>query len=304
MGEVFGMKWANSRARSKVGSKEEEGPTFFTQAYVIGIRSFKDRRFERFSGDSLFTIFFMAFLVGILWWQSGVRASISTFLGVMDVTAVLFFMVTFLSFNILFSSIFTFPQEKTMLLKEREAGTYPISAFFFGRTLSDLPLDTAIHISVSTIIYLMVGLKPTVDAFLLTMVVVLLTCYTAGSLGLLIGAWFLNLKRAQSCATVLMLTIMLTGGFFVRDIPVWISWVQYLSYIMYAYEALVNIHLKGRIPDFCSGDSAQECESSGLDEVQSLMNGSVGVEIGILALMLVVLRFGVYIALRYGAKNK
>merc|ERR1711959_561608 len=51
MGEVFGMKWANSRARSKVGSKEEEGPTFFTQAYVIGIRSFKDRRFERFSGS-------------------------------------------------------------------------------------------------------------------------------------------------------------------------------------------------------------------------------------------------------------
>jgi len=286
------------------GEEEPVGPTYLTQVGVICIRSMKDRRFERFSGDSLFTVFFMAILVGILWWQSGTGASLSTLFGVIDVTAVLFFMVTFLSFNILFSSIFTFPQEKTMLLKEREAGTYPISAFFFGRTLSDLPLDTAIPISVSTIIYLMVGLKPTVDAFLLTMVVVLLTCYTAGSLGLLIGAWFLNLKRAQSCATVLMLTIMLTGGFFVRNIPVWISWVQYLSYIMYAYEALVNIHLKGRIPDFCSGDSAQECESSGLDEVQSLMNGSVGVEIGILALMLVVLRFGVYIALRYGAKNK
>lgn len=306
--EVFGMKWANSRTRSKVGSKEEEaleGPTFFTQAYVIGIRSFKDRRFERFSGDSLFTIFFMAFLVGILWWQSGVHASISTFLGVMDVTAVLFFMVTFLSFNILFSSIFTFPNEKTLLIKEREAGTYPISSFFVGRTLSDLPLDTLLPVVVSTIIYCMVGLKPTVDAYLLTEVVVLLTCYTAGSLGLLIGAWFMNLKRAQSAATVLMLTIMLTGGFFVRDIPVWISWIQYLSYILYAFYGLVDIHLTGRTPDFCSGADADSTMCSGMMGAGgATSNLGVGAYIGILALMLVVLRFGVYVALRFGAKSK
>merc|ERR1711904_500603 len=109
--------------------------------------------------------------------------------------------------------------------------------------------DTFIPVVVTTIIYIMVGLKATAGAYLLTIVVVLLTCYTAGSLGLLIGAWFLNLKRAQSAATVIMLTIMLTGGFLVRDIPIWISWVQYLSYILYAWNALVNIHLKGRIPD-------------------------------------------------------
>jgi len=294
--EVFGHKWRNSVSYGEGGtSAEVAGPAYLTQVYVICIRSMKERRFERFSSDSLFTVFFMAFLCGVLWWQAGVGASLATYAGAGDVAALLFFLVTFLSFNILFSSIFTFPNEKNMLLKEREAGMYPISAFFFGRTIADIPLDTLIPVTVTTIIYVMAGLKPDVGAFLLTMMVVLITCFTAGSLGLLIGAAFLNLKRAQSAATVLMLTIMLTGGFFVREIPVWLSWISYLSYIQYAWDALINIHLKGRVP-VCEAD----CE--GL--LAQVKYDEVGIQFGILMLMLTVLRFSVYLSLRFGAKSR
>ena len=163
--------------------------------------------------------------------------------------------------------------------------------------MADIPLDTLIPVTVTTIIYVMTGLKPTVDAFLLTMMVVLITCFTAGSLGLLIGAAFLNLKRAQSVATILMLTIMLTGGFFVRDIPVWLSWISYLSYIQYAWDALINIHLKGRVPE-CQDNA---CDDSLLAQVRY---DDVGVQFGILMLMLTVLRFAVYLSLRFGAKSR
>merc|ERR1712072_1428162 len=124
-----------------------------------------------------------------------------------------------MSFNLLFSSIFTFPNEKTMLLKEREAGMYPISAFFFGRTMADIPLDMAIPICATTIIYCFAGLKPDVGA--------------------------------------IMLTLMLTGGFFVQNIPVWLSWLSYLSFMSYAWDALMNIQLNGRVPT-CPPD-ASEC---------------------------------------------
>ena len=296
--EVFGHKWRSVK-QGEDGQEGGEllGPRYHTQVYVICIRSLKERRFERFSSDSLFTVFFMAILCGILWFQAGVGASLATYVGAGDVAALLFFLVTFLSFNILFSSIFAFPNEKNMLLKEREAGMYPISAFFFGRTMADIPLDTLIPVTVTTIIYVMTGLKPTVDAFLLTMMVVLITCFTAGSLGLLIGAAFLNLKRAQSVATILMLTIMLTGGFFVRDIPVWLSWISYLSYIQYAWDALINIHLKGRVPE-CQDNA---CDDSLLAQVRY---DDVGVQFGILMLMLTVLRFAVYLSLRFGAKSR
>jgi len=238
----------------------------------------------------------MAILCGILWWQAGRGASLSTYVGATDVAGLLFFLVTFLSFNILFSSIFTFPNEKTMLLKEREAGMYPISAFFFGRTVADIPLDMAIPVMVVTIIYLMVGLKPTVGAFLLTMIVVLITCFTAASLGLLVGAAFLNLKRAQSAAVIIMLTLMLTGGFFVQNIPAWLSWLSYLSYMTYAWDALKNIQLDGRIPT-CTDPS--ECTM-----INTTVFTHLGPQFGILLGMLVVFRFGVYLSLRYGAKSR
>merc|ERR1712072_1135968 len=254
--EVFGHKWK----RSAKGGQDDEpklvGPTYLTQVYIICMRSMKERRFERFSADSLLTIFFMAFLCGVLWWQAGVGASLATVVGASDVAALLFFLCAFMSFNLLFSSIFTFPNEKTMLLKEREAGMYPISAFFFGRTMADIPLDMAIPICATTIIYCFAGLKPDVGAFLLTQVVVIITCFTAASLGLLIGAVFMNGKRAQSLSVVVMLSLMLTGGFFVQNIPVWISWLSYLSYITYAFEALRIIQLDGRIPP-C--DAPAEC---------------------------------------------
>ena len=251
--------------------------------------------------DTIFTMSFVSVLCGFLWWQAALSKNTRTTEGAMDVSGVLFFMLTYLSFSLLFTSIFTFPNEKTMLMKERASGMYCVSAFFFGRTLADLPLDTALPILVSSGIYIMVGLKGTIGAYLLSMVIVLLVCFTAASLGLFLGAWFLNLKRAQSAATVLMLTIMLTGGFFVRSTPSWMSWAKYLSYIMYGWAAMVKIHLRSALGR-CKGENPSTegmCDFSALTVVSSDTYG--GSEIGILLCMLLTLRFMVYLALRYRA---
>ena len=39
-----------------------------------------------------------------------------------------------------FTALFTFPQERKMLLKERASGMYRLSAFYFARLASDLPM--------------------------------------------------------------------------------------------------------------------------------------------------------------------
>merc|ERR1712010_235716 len=300
--------FATNLEASSVGSTEEfcghqrkkrdklEGPSYLTQMRVICTRSLKERRFERFDADTVGTNLFMAVLFGVLWWQNGRGAKLATTEGATNVAAVLFLIVSMISLRLFLGNLFTFPDEKTMLLKEREAGMYPISAFFFGRTVADTPLDMAIPVMVVTIIYLMVGLKPTVGAFLLTMIVVLITCFTAASLGLLVGAAFLNLKRAQSAAVIIMLTLMLTGGFFVQNIPAWLSWLSYLSYINYAWDALKNIQLDGRIPT-CTDPS--ECTM-----INTTVFTHLGPQFGILLGMLVVFRFGVYLSLRYGAKSR
>lgn len=43
----------------------------------------------------------------------------------------------------------------------------------------------------------------------------------------------MNPKTAQTIAAVLMLVFMLISGYYVRNIPVWISWLKYLSFLWY-----------------------------------------------------------------------
>ena len=77
----------------------------------------------------------------------------------------LFFQLLFLSFRTLFVALFTFPDEFKMLLKERASGMYRLSAFYFARTASDLPMDMAIPTLFLLLVYFMGHLRYTAAAF-------------------------------------------------------------------------------------------------------------------------------------------
>ena len=111
---------------------------------------------------------------------------------------------------------------------------YRLSAFYVARTLSDFPTDMSIPSVFIVIVYFMAGLRYNVGAFFGTYGTLLLSMFVAQSLGLLLGAIFMNPKTAQAIAAVLMLTIILTAGYFVTDIPSWIGWIKWLSYIFYS----------------------------------------------------------------------
>ena len=81
------------------------------------------------------------------------------------VAGLLFFELLFLSFRTLFVALFTFPDEFKMLLKERASGMYRLSAFYFARTASDLPMDMAIPTLFLLLVYFMGHLRYTAAAF-------------------------------------------------------------------------------------------------------------------------------------------
>lgn len=87
----------------------------------------------------------------------------------------MFFFTTFWGFFPVFSAIFTFPQERAMLIKERASGMYRLSAYFMARTVGDLPLELVLPTLFVTIVYWMGGLKQTFLGFLLTLLVILYT---------------------------------------------------------------------------------------------------------------------------------
>lgn len=91
----------------------------------------------------------------------------------------LFFVSVFWAFFPLFTAIFTFPQERAMLVKERSVNMYKLSAYFISRITTDLLLDLVLPVIFLVIVYFMVGLKLTFNAFSLTLLTVLLSIIAA-----------------------------------------------------------------------------------------------------------------------------
>ena len=73
-------------------------------------------------------------------------------------------------------------------------------------------------------------------------------------------------KTAQTITSVIMLTMMLVGGFYVTNIPAWIAWLKYLSFIYYGYNLLLKIEY--------SGVTLYNCKAEGGD---SAAGGAAGV---------------------------
>lgn len=59
-------------------------------------------------------------------------------------------------FSCRFVALFTFPSEFKMMLKERASGMYRLSAFYFARTASDLPMELSAPSILIILIYFMV----------------------------------------------------------------------------------------------------------------------------------------------------
>jgi len=91
----------------------------------------------------------------------------------------LFFIAVFWGFFPVFTAIFTFPQERAMLSKERAADMYRLSAYFLARTTSDLPLDLILPVLFLLVVYFMAGLKLSVAPFFLTILTVFLCIVAA-----------------------------------------------------------------------------------------------------------------------------
>ena len=135
-------------------------------------------------------------------------------------------MQLFLSFGQLFAALFVFPTELAMLLKEKQSDMYRLSAYYIARSVATLFLDLAYPSIFVIIIYWFTGLRVSAAGFFANWATVLLVAMVAQSIGLLLGAGLASVQRAQTAATVSMLTLILCSGFWIKDVPNWLEWVK------------------------------------------------------------------------------
>lgn len=301
----FAVEESSSKHASFVsrlcGSPNPGRASYSRQFYILMIRTLRARRFEAYSGQKILQTTFVGLVCGLLWFDAGQDTSrqdgvkVYSEGTVLDVAGLLFFSVLFCSFQALFAALFTFPNEFRMITKERTSSMYKLSAYYISRTLSDLPMDGITPAIMVTLLYWLGGLQRNGWIFLAYLSTIILSTLVSQSVGLLFGALYQNVKTAQAVSTVTVLTIMLVGGFYVENIPVWIDWLKYLSFIRYGYFITLKLQFKDKNV-LLSGEPIP-IASSNLLPVN--VNGGVGEEVGALFAMLVGLRLLVYFALRW-----
>ncbi|PIA54230.1 hypothetical protein AQUCO_00900643v1 [Aquilegia coerulea] len=217
--------------------KREWGASWCEQFSILFWRGLKERRHDYLSWLRITQVLVIATTLGLLWWHS----DNTTPGGLQDQAGLLFFIGVFWGFFPVFTAIFTFPQERAMLNKERAVDMYRLSAYFLARTTSDLPLDLFLPVLFLVVVYFMAGLKATASAFFLSMLTVFLSIIAAQGLGLAIGATLMDIKKATTLASITGMTFMLAGGYFIKNVPGFISWTRYLSFNYHSYRLLLKI---------------------------------------------------------------
>ncbi|KAL6658306.1 hypothetical protein ACP70R_003893 [Stipagrostis hirtigluma subsp. patula] len=217
------------------------GCTSWTNQFAILLRrSLKERRHETFTSLRLFQIIAPALVAGAMWWRSSPVA-------VQDRLGLLFFVSIFWGVFASFNAVFAFPQERPVLARERASGMYALSSYFMSRMAGDLPMELALPTAFTVIVYLMAGLNPSPAAFALTLAVILSYVLVAEGLGLAVGAVMMDAKRASTLVTVIMLAYLLTGGFYVHNVPGFMVWAKYTSFTYYCYRLLIDVQYAGHL---------------------------------------------------------
>merc|ERR1711862_535452 len=131
----------------------------------------------------------------------------------------------------------------------------------------------------------------------------LLSVLAGEAIGLMVGASILDMQKAMAYMTVGTLGLMLVGGFFVQDIPAWISWTRYLSPFKYSFDASLGLVFDRDMP--CDGSGmldgiCGEGEYATAAEVISFLgiDGTVAFNAGMLLVLASVPRYFAYLALR------
>ncbi|GAU16501.1 hypothetical protein TSUD_167330, partial [Trifolium subterraneum] len=251
--------------------------TWWYQFTILLQRGVKERRHEAFNMLRIFQVISVALLAGLLWWHTPESH-------LQDRTALLFFFSVFWGFYPLYNAVFTFPQERRMLIKERSSGMYRLSSYFLARTIGDLPLELALPTAFVIILYWMGGLKPDLVTFILSLLVVLYSVVVSQSLGLAFGAILMEIKQATTLASVTTLVFLIAGGYYIQQIPPFIVWLKYLSYSYYFYKLLLGVQYSES--DYYQCSKGQLCKVMDFPPIKSIGLNNMWVDVSIMALML------------------
>jgi ABC-type multidrug transport system ATPase subunit/ABC-type multidrug transport system permease subunit len=290
----------NDEETEIVQSFQKYNTSWGAQYRILVHRALKNSRSAIFTPINLIKSAAIGLISGLLWFQLDYTEE-----SVFDRSSYFFFTMTYWVFDSMFGALMAFPSEREVILKERSSGSYHLSAYFLAKTTSEMPVRLVLPLIYMVISFWMAAISPRFDLFVLTTLISLLSVVAGEALGLLVGATIYDMQKAMSVMTVGSLALMLLGGFFVENIPSFLSPFKYMSPFKYSFDASRQLVFDRPIP--CDGSGALEDLCGGLstgsvppEDVIDFLNiqGSVGFNVGLLVVIGLVPRYVAYLALK------
>jgi ATP-binding cassette subfamily G (WHITE) protein 2 len=145
----------------------------------------------------------------------------------------------------------TFPRERAIMLRERQAGAYNTLAYFTAHTLVDTFFQIWQPIVFAVVVYPMFNLRPGVDKFFIFLSFMTLNSMAATALATAVTCVALTVELSTVLLSLFFEICRLYGGFFTSpkqleaaEYAKW-KWLDALSYIKYAFVGVALNELDG-----------------------------------------------------------
>jgi ABC-type multidrug transport system ATPase subunit/ABC-type multidrug transport system permease subunit len=279
---------------------------WFTQFFVLLIRSFLNVIFDiRITVVRLLQTIGLSLIVGVIYYQTQ-----NTQKGIQDKTGILFYLIMNQTMQSMMQPLMIFMQEKKVFNRERASRTFRVSAYYLAKTTAELPIQIIFPSIAVLISYWMAALNPDPGRFFTFWLIIVLTSWLGQAIGLTISAIVPNMDVAMAVTPLFQVWLMLFSGFYAYSdsIPIWLRWMNYLSFLRYAFQALVLNEFSG---------TTFRCETSELvmgicpttrgEQVinrLSMQDANVWVNTGMIFAMWLIFRIWGYLALRYANRPK
>ena len=238
----------------------------------------------------------MAFLIGGVFYQigNGQESAIKR-------SPALFFTVINQGMFAALSVINSFPSERLLVLRERAAGTYNVSAYFLAKNLVDAAIQIAGPIFFSIIVYFMVGFQLDAAKFFIFTGFMILATLAATSFALVVSTFARTTSLSVTILPMVLEIFRLFGGFFLSPakLPKYFSWIDALSYVKYVYVGISLNEMQG-LELTCTLADATKC-ITGQSKIAELGLDYITISgcAGTLIAMIIFFRFLAYLGVRY-----
>eukprot|EP01038_Epipyxis_sp_PR26KG_P005768 gene5768-7964_t len=140
-------------------------------------------------------------------------------------------------------SIFTFPMERALMLRERAAGSYNVSSYFLSKTLADTIVQIINPIIFTCLVYPSIGYQPSPKQFFIFMTVMVMVNNAAVAVANMISCLFVSIELSTIIVAALFEVARLYGGFFISpsqltNYPDW-KFADVLSFSKYGFLTIV-----------------------------------------------------------------